>query len=401
MIKVVHANDKLSMDGRNPSSVAHLLGDWIPRLAESGVSCSVCTLRDPDPGADYLEARGIRVERMGHGRFSPRNLRAISKFLRDEEADIAHMHGFGASNFGRLVARRLKVTGVVHEHAALMRVPRYQIFADRLLSGLTDAGIAVSENVREFMIEQRSIPADRITIIENGVDLNLFHPADAEAAAAVRVELAIPKDHAVVGSVGRLRAEKGTEFLIRAIPRVLRSARATTFLIAGDGPLRGTLEALAANLGVETRVRFLGFRSDIPRLLAGLDILVLPSLTEGSPLSLLEGMAVGCPIVATPVGGVRQVASEGKSVLFVPPGDADAIARQILELIADPSLARALSREARRVAMGHSVEASVARLVEFYRALLAREGLRGVRHSLQSRPAPPESAQRTEEAVRQ
>jgi glycosyltransferase involved in cell wall biosynthesis len=242
VIRVVHVNDKLSMDGQNPSSVAHLLGGWIPELHRLGVACSVCTLRDPDPGARYLDKRGIRVRRFGHGRHSPSNLRAITQLLREEGAAIAHLHGFGAADFGRVITHRLGIANVVHEHATL-DMPLHQRLADRLLSGWTDAAVAVSASVRDFMVRERSIPAGRIHVIANGVDLARFGSPPVGAVAAMRETLLIPDAHRVVGVVTRLRREKGTEFFMRAVPHILEQEAGITFLIAGEGPLR---EALAA-----------------------------------------------------------------------------------------------------------------------------------------------------------
>lgn len=369
MIRVLHVNDKLSMDGRNPSSVAHLLGDWIPLLRQHGVACEVCTLRDPDPGARYLAERNIDVHRFEYGRFSPRNLSAVAGLLREQGADIAHLHGFASANFGRVVTQRLGILNVVHEHATLSNVPAYQRLADRVLRRRTDAAIAVSESVREFMINERSVPPERIHVIGNGVDLERFGSPDMRAAEATRRSLGIPDDHRLVGTVTRLRAEKGPEFFLRAMPHILEEMPSVTFLVVGDGPLRGSLEALARELGVERRARFLGFRTDVPELLALLDVLVISSLTEGFPLSLVEGMAAGCPVVATRVGGMPEVARDGDSVLFVPPQDPEAIARRTLKILQEPDLGRELSRAAVEAAAGYSVAGSARRLADLYAAL--------------------------------
>lgn len=370
MIQVVHINDKLSMDGQNPSSVAHLLGDWIPLLRQHEVACSVCTLRDPDPGADYLEQRSIRVRRFGHGKLSPLNLFAIANFLREESADIAHLHGFASANFGRLVARRLGIANVVHEHATLLDVPAYQRLADRILRHWADAAIAVSRSVREFMIHGRFIPAERINVIGNGVDLERFASPDRKAMAAVRRMLDIPEGHRLVGTVTRLRVEKGPEFFLRAIPPVLEELPTVTFLVVGDGPLRGALETLAKELGVERRVRFLGFRTDVPELLGLLDVLVISSLTEGFPLSLVEGMAAGLPLVATRVGGMSEVARDGDDVLFVPPRDPAAIAAKTIALLENPGMADRLGREAAATAAGYSMAGSAGKLAGLYGRLV-------------------------------
>lgn len=371
MIRAVHVNDKLSMDGLNPSSVAHLLGDWIPRLEDRGIACSVCTLRDPDPGAEYLGRLSIPVHQFGHGRYSFRNLGAIGGLLRSESADIAHLHGFGAANYGRVAARRLGIANVVHEHATL-KMPAHQRLADRALRGWTDAAVAVSGSVREFMIHDRSIPPERIEVIGNGVDVGRFANIPPAAAPSLKNELGIPEADRVVGTVTRLRTEKGTEHFVRAAARVLDAVTSVTFVVAGEGPLREPLEELARHLKLDRRMLFLGFREDVPALLGLLDVLVIPSLTEGFPLSLVEGMAAARPIVATRVGGMPEVARDGEDVLFVPPRDPDAIARRTIELLEDAQLAARLGRQAVQTAAGYSVDRSAARLADLYARLLRR-----------------------------
>jgi glycosyltransferase involved in cell wall biosynthesis len=374
VIRVLHILDKLSMDGQSPSSVAGLLGDWVPYLAHHDVHCSVSTVRDPDPGADYLEARGIRIHRIGLSKHSPRNLFAFARLLRAERADIVHLHGFACHDFGRPVSRRLHVMNVVHEHATL-QVPAYQRLADRLLRNWTDAAIAVSGSVRDFMVNERYVPPDRVTIIGNSVNLDRFSPGDEEAGQRFRRELDVPSTHRIVGVVGRLRAEKGVEFFVRAAPIVLAQRPDTTFVIAGEGPLRGSLDALADGLGVARNVRFVGFRSDVPEVLSAVDVLVVPSLTEGFPLSLIEGFAAGCPVVATRVGGIPEIAEDGINALLVPAEDPAAIARRVLEIIESPDRAATLSRAARQKAGECSVPAAAARVAALYRSLVHRSDL--------------------------
>jgi glycosyltransferase involved in cell wall biosynthesis len=369
MTRVVHLNDKLSMDGRNPSSIAHLLADWIPRLARRGVECSVSTLRDPDPGADHLARAGVRVHRLGRWKYSPGNLAALAALLHREQADIAHLHGFASHDLGRVVSRRLGIANVIHEHATL-RVPWHQRLADRVLSGRTDAAIAVSDSVRRFMIRHRSIAADRIVVIGNSVDLDRFRFRDLEARRRTRQALGVPQGTRLVGTVTRLRVEKGTEHLVRAAPAVLARWPDALFVIAGDGPLANELKRLGRELGVAERVRFLGFRSDVPALLAALDVLVIPSLTEGFPLSLVEAMAAGVPVVATRVGGVPEVATDGHNVLLVPPADPEALARRTLEILERPELADRLARAGRETAARFGTDAAVARVEALYRSLV-------------------------------
>jgi glycosyltransferase involved in cell wall biosynthesis len=154
------------------------------------------------------------------------------------------------------------------------------------------------------------------------------------------------------------------------VPHILQREADVTFLIAGDGSLRESLEALTRELGVERHVRFLGFRDDVPILLGVLDVLVIPSLTEGFPLSLVEGMAAGCPIVATQVGGMPEVTRDGDGVLFVPAEDPKAIAGATVRLLRNSALAETLGQRAVAVAAQYSMSASARRLAELYAVLV-------------------------------
>lgn len=345
MINILHIIDKLSMDGINPSSCTVLMGDWYANMDLGKFRMTVCTLRSPDPAGSYLENMGIKVHYLGHGKISPANITSISKLIESEQADIVHLHGYSAANFGRIASRRMGVPNIVHEHAVL-KVQLHQYIADKLLARLTDEAIAVSGYVRDFMIEKRSIPAEKIHLIENGIQLEKFNAVDRATTILKREELGIDESTKIIGTVTRLREEKGNEYLIRAIHHLMDSGEAFVLLIAGDGPLREKLEKLAKDLQIQDVVRFLGFRTDIPELSSAFDIQVIPSLTEGFPLCLAEAMAAKNAVVATYVGGMKDIGREGDTVLFSPPEDSEALAEKILYLLKDERLAKKMAESA-------------------------------------------------------
>jgi glycosyltransferase involved in cell wall biosynthesis len=165
-----------------------------------------------------------------------------------------------------------------------------------------------------------------------------------------------------------LSEEKGVAYLLRAMPGVLREQPGAVLVVVGEGPLDSELRALAAELGIETRIRFLGPRSDMAAILGIFDVYVLPSLREGLPLALLEAMAAGCPIVATEVGGVPSVVEPGVTGELVPPKDPDALAAGILSLLADERLRRKFSEAGPRLVRDrYSVEAMTRRYERLYR----------------------------------
>ena len=369
-ISILQVNDKLSMDGVNPSSCAALLGDWHDNLDPGQFLYRVCTLRNPDPGGEYLEERGVHVDYLGHGKLSPANVGSITRLIDQYQTDIVHMHGYSASNFGRIAARRKRIPGVVHEHAVL-RVQPHQYLADRLLRRYTDRAIAVSRPVRDFMVKGRCIPADRIAVIGNGISLVRYRKdPDADSVRAKRRKLGIADSTKIVGTVTRLREEQGNEYLLRAIPGILEQAGNVLFLLAGEGPLRRYLERLAGDLGIRDRVRFLGHRDDVPELLTVFDINVLASLSEGFGLSLVEAMATENTIVATAVGGMQEIGRHGETVMFVPPADPGAIRDRVVELLQNEELATRLAANAGRASREYGIENSVGRLAAFYRELV-------------------------------
>jgi glycosyltransferase involved in cell wall biosynthesis len=205
-----------------------------------------------------------------------------------------------------------------------------------------------------------------VVVIPNGVDTERFAPSsDTEA---VREELGIGPTDPVVIFVAALRPEKNHELFLKVARRVVAKLSHARFLIVGDGPRRESLEMLAGALGVERNVQFLGSRGDVPQLLAASDVFALTSQNEANPVSILEAMSVGRPVVATNVGSIREVIRDGENGFLVAPGDAEQIASRIIALLDDPLRCRAIGEAAREtVVNGWSVDAMVSR----YETLLA------------------------------
>jgi glycosyltransferase involved in cell wall biosynthesis len=239
----------------------------------------------------------------------------------------------------------------------------------------TDAVVAVSEAVAQ----RREIPAirNKMSIIRNGIE-----PAAARRErSALRADLGLRDDAFVAIIVARIDGLKGHETLLRALGRVRDgdASLQTTLLVAGDGKERPAMEALASELDLgENWVRFLGFRSDAPDLLAASDLFILPSLAEGLPLSVLEAMAHGLPVIATPVGGVPEVVVPGQTGLLVPTEDPEALASAIAELISDKKQRRAFGAAGyERVLKEFSFEQMVQRYNRLYSDLRSNRKPKG------------------------
>jgi glycosyltransferase involved in cell wall biosynthesis len=260
---------------------------------------------------------------------------------------------------------------VAHEHTWSFQGQRLRRFLDRrLIARLADRFVAVSAEDQRRMIEIEHVDPDRTHLIPNGVP-----PLAPPQGFDVRTELGIASTAPVVVSVGLLRAQKAHHVLLRALSTLVHEWPALRVLIVGDGPEHARLQRLAGELGVHGAVRFLGLRSDIADVLHASDIAVSCSDFEGSPLSVLEYMDAGLAVVATAVGGVPDLIESGVNGLLVAPGDPDALARAIGELLRDPARAREMGARGRaRRASCFDVHTMVRRVEALYSELLRDRG---------------------------
>ena len=373
-VPVLHVCDKFGVRGSSIHGVSRLFSWWFPRYDRTRFDVSLCGLKRPEPATEWLSEQGIPVHHLRRGRFDPRILGDLVALARERRARILHVHGYAAADFGRLAARAVGAKLVLHEHFADPRLPAYQALADRLLSGRTDGAIAVSRSTRDFLVNERFVPAPLVRLIWNGAPLDEFAPVPAERALRVRRELGIPEEAAVFGTIGRLSAQKGHRFLLDAAARVLPGLARARVLIAGDGDLMGELRRQASALGIADRVVFAGHRTDVPDLLGALDVFCISSLYEGTPLALFEAMASGRAIVSTAVDGCLEVLEDGATAVLVPPADAPALARGLERVLGDEALRQALGREALAASRRYDVRACVDQMQALYDDLLAGRG---------------------------
>jgi glycosyltransferase involved in cell wall biosynthesis len=356
--------------GSSIHGVSRLFSWWFPRYDRSRFEVSLVGLKRPEPASQLLIEQGIPVHHLGRGRFDPRLLLDLVRVARSRRARILHVHGYAAADFGRIAARLSGAALVLHEHFADPRMPGYQGLADRLLSGLTDVAIAVSGSTRDFLVQQRHVPAAKVHVVWNGAPLDEFAPVPRERALRVRRELGLPDDALVIGTIGRLSAQKGHRHLLDALPPVLAAHPAARALIVGDGDLMEPLRAQALALGIAARVCFAGHRSDVPDLLGAIDVFCISSLYEGTPLALFEAMAAGKCVVATAVDGCREVLQDGLTGLLVPPGDATALGAALLRVLEDGGLRSGLADLARAASAGYDIQQCVRRMEALYEEVL-------------------------------
>jgi glycosyltransferase involved in cell wall biosynthesis len=241
---------------------------------------------------------------------------------------------------------------------------------------LVDKVVAVSEGTRRFCIEQEGMRAEKVITIRNGIDLADYDPCMLLPAERkqLRAELGLQGAGGIVGTVASLQVKKGHSYLLEAIPLVLSEFPDAYFLLAGEGPERGRLRAMTRRLQIEDRVRFLGVRHDISRILALIDLFVLPSLWEGLPNAILEAMAMQKPVVATTVDGNVEAVVAGKTGLLVPPRDAFALADAIRELLRDSEIARNMGVAGReRIEQGFSLPQIIDEYDMLYKWILGQK----------------------------
>ena len=370
-VTVLHVCDKFGVRGSSIHGVSRLFAWWFPRYDRSRFEPLLCGLKAGEPASEKLAEQGVPVLHLGRGRFDPRILPDLVALGRRTRARILHVHGYAAADFGRLAARWLGAGLVLHEHFADPRMPRYQGWADRALRGLTHRAIAVSGSTRDFLVRERHVPASRVRVIWNGAPLDEFAPVPREQALAVRRQLGLLDEQLVIGSVGRLSAQKGHVHLLDALPAVFASEPRARLLLVGDGDEEPRLREQAARLGLGERVVFAGHRADVPAVLGAIDLLAISSLSEGTPLALFEAMAAGKAIVSTSVDGCREVLEEGRTALLVPPGDAPALAAVLGRALGDEGLRARLSAGARHDSRRYDIRACVGNMEALYDEVLA------------------------------
>lgn len=309
---------------------------------------------------------GGKLEEMAHGAgvsFFPIDMSRkvnfitighLSRLISQNRIDIVHSMGARADFFARLACRKMSSTAVLCTVAMLiegydvgsLRKAVYKI-ADRYSARYVTQYIAVSKALKDRLIEECGIPADKISVIYNGVELDQYNP-NLCAPDEVCRSLGITDDYPVIGTIGRLVYQKGFSYFLEAAKRVWSERRQVRFVIVGHGPEEAKLKSLAESLGISHVCTFAGLRFDTARLLSVFNVFVLSSVLEGLPRVVIEAMAMGRPIVATDIDGVREEIRHNETGILVPPEDPIAFAEAILSLLDDREKAERLGRQARK-----------------------------------------------------
>ena len=366
MIKLLYVIPTLDRSGAEKQLA--LLARGLP---PSEFDVHVCALTRGGPFEAELRDAGIPVTVLGKPlKLDPFALWKLTRLMRRFKPDVVHTWMFTANAYGRVAARWAGAPVVI---ASERNVDRWKSglhrLIDRRLAGRTACVLANSQGVAAFYRRQ-GIEADKVRVIYNGIATTECREGDS---TAVRRELGLPETARVVGFIGRLAPQKRVKDLIWAAD-LLKVIRDDVYLlVVGDGPQRERLVQFARDVEILDRVRFLGHRPDVPRLLQAIDVLWLASDFEGMPNVVLEAMAAEVPVVATDIPGTNELVVDGETGFLVPVGDRAAFARQTRKLIEDPRLARRMGAAGReRVVEGFSVDRMIREHAQLYRELTSR-----------------------------
>ena len=280
----------------------------------------------------HTEGRGVRTYVIPtQGMFDWRWVLRFKRLVKKEHVDLIHAHEFDANVQGTFAAALsgVPLVATVHGKNYFWEKLRRRLAYQWVTRNATM--VAVSENLKQFIVEKVGVDSGQVKVVYNGVDaLPQCGTADIDQC---RKELDLPTGDRIVGVVGNLYPVKGHQYLISAIPTVLEKCPNTTFVFAGRGQLEAELKEQVQQLDIDGKVRFLGLRQDISRILAMLDVFVLPSLSEGLSMAILEAMVAGRPVIATNVGGNPELVEDGESGYLVPSQDSQALADRVISLL--------------------------------------------------------------------
>jgi glycosyltransferase involved in cell wall biosynthesis len=384
-IKVLRVIARLNVGG--PAlHVAYLTAGLADRGYETTLVAGTLA-RGEESMASVSEGRGVHIETLPalHREIGPlRDAQAIlrlARLIKQERPTILHTHTAKAGAVGRiaaLLAGSARPPIVVHTfHGHVLRGYFNPLTTlgfrtlERWLARVTTALVAVSPEVRDDLVKLRVAPASKFTVVRLGIELDERTGSDDDIRAETRRQLGVAQDAFVVGWVGRMTAVKRTDDVVRALRGLVDRGVDAHLCLVGDGPDRDHLERYAHELGVVKRCLFVGYQEDVARFYSAIDALLLPSVNEGTPVSVIEALAAQRPAVATRVGGTPDVIRDGVDGFLVEVGDADALSERLAQLANDPERRARMGADGRERVLGrYAVERLVDDIDRLYRSLL-------------------------------
>lgn len=358
-----------------PSGVAHGATTYflnvLPALKEAGIDVTACFLREPHILASNLKRSGIEPVFLSATSLNPLVILPVISLARANKCQIIHAGGIKATLVGRIVARILGISAIVHVHD--MTYPN-AILAKlhALFAASSDVGLSVSKAVESVLIHGYHVSPKQVRLAYNGIQLQRIFDVPFWAGAACRESLQIPPSKRVIAMIGRMHAVKGHRGMIEMMPWIVAGCPDALLLMIGDGPERRSFEDLVAQLGMQQYIRFIGHREDIPQLLAAVDLVVMPSVSEGMGIAAVEALAAGKPVIAYRVGGLPEVITDGLDGKLVAYGDQRTFVQEILSLLSDAPRMQAYGASGVISSDRFSLTRHISVLLECYREIAAR-----------------------------
>ena len=335
-------------------------------LSGRGHSILLLSNRENGPLFEQKRPSNMQVQALDRGsRLDLRIIPFLAGSIRRFEPQIIHSHNFAANTWARTMGIFFpKVSIVCHTHSGNTFLwPWHRVWIDRLLYRRCDGVITVNNELRRLLRDRHKVPSSRIHVLPNGIDLEYHKPSASDTSRD-------PFEVVCVASLTEVKNHCGLLSAWRQVVAAFPQARLT---VVGDGPLRGTLEKQARTENTGQSIRFVGVQRDIRPFLWKGSIFVLPSLREGMPLSLLEAMASGMACIASSVGGVPDLISDGITGRLVSPGDPSTLGSAIVELLGSPKKAQKLARQAQeKIATSFGLDTYVDAIETLYRRITER-----------------------------
>ena len=337
MFRILHVIDSLDLGGAQV-----VLLNLIKHADRSRFQIEAASLHGHGVFWEQVKATGVPVCSLSFHHYFPSYVPGLLWRMLLRRYDIVHCHLLAANVLAKPLAALCGVpVRINHDHCNdKLTDPRpWALPADTWTNRFSTHVIAVSESTRAFVEASEHVPANRTSTIHNGIDCQTFRPRP-ELRDQVRRQWDLPGDAFVIAGIGRLTYQKNFALFLEVAASVLRLHPEAFFVLAGTGEDEPALRDQASGLGIAERVRFLGFVADMSALYPALDLLLLTSRYEGLPITILEAMAVGIPIVASKLDGIAEVLADGKEAALVPSGEAPAFSSRLCALIESPAQAR-------------------------------------------------------------
>jgi glycosyltransferase involved in cell wall biosynthesis len=329
--RVLHLITSFEIGGTERQAV-----ELLKRLDGERYDVRLAVLRNEGPFYSEIAARFPDVPEFPLTSFYDANavkqLARLRRLMRREKIDILHAHDFYSSFIGAAAARLCGVRVIASQRHLKLSDRRAHKWGTRLIHRLANRILVNSDAIRAHILDNDGAQPDKIVVVKNGVV-----PLTSSATNRVELcrELGVDTGATLIGMVARLQTVKGHRFFIEAAAQVFRIKPDAHFVLVGDGPLRPEIENQASELGITDQVHLLGDRADVSRLVSAFDLLVLASLHEGLPNAVMEAMAAGVPVVATAVGGTKELITDGETGYLAPSANSAALAGRILFALGD------------------------------------------------------------------